>query len=183
MQAAELQPFQSGFPLRDAKLLKTLGSIFTTAEPFALSQLAAWVVVNHYFTDVIESPVDDVNPIRSERVEHSIVPRTKSEWSPTVASDAYWNSIATLETEQPRPMPKVVPSKAQKVLGMGFQSPMSTVPLPRSSIAELARLEDRAQFVLDSIQVVGRKLVGDLVGDQASTQLWDAAKVVARFVL
>lgn len=182
LQATELQPFQNGSPSRDTELLDALRSIFTATNPSALSELAAWVVLNHYFTSVLESPAEDLNSMGYNGFKQTSSPFEKNEWSPTLASDSYWDKITNLSSDPVRPLPSAVPSKAQQVLGMGFRSSMSTVTLPRGLIAELARLEDRAHFVHDSIQVVGRKLVGNLVGDQAAKNLWDAAKVVAGFV-
>lgn len=174
----------------DHALVAHLNKIFPHTSFSSLSTLAAWLIVDAYYTHLFTTAppafTSDSNSVHHDYTSSPSPPPKPSHLpritisaatSPNLSSQPH--SRTTIST----PLhPSTIPSKAKSILGIPnahptqihtdpsgcsphpFESPSPT----RSSKSPLtpSRMDEKARIVHASVQTVGRKLVGDLLATE-----------------
>lgn len=181
---------------RDYVLIAHLNKIFSQSPLSSLSVLAAWLVVDAYYAQLFSSApprstTSDSYPDLCDNLQGS-PPRRKNTRLPQItisaATSPTFSTRPHSRTSLSNPVyASHIPSKARSILGIPNSSPsraqiatdptgcnpqpfnpstLDTKCSPKPSSSSLSRAEGKARIVHASVQVVGRKLVGDLLTER-----------------
>jgi len=176
----------------DNILLSSLQKVFPQVSSSSLSIIAAWLVVDQHFTqlfaaappELLQSAISSSYTfLPNEPVKMSVSARP----SPIVSQNP-WEDLVDLPAPSSTPPRKRsistpintshIPSKAKSFLGIssdliGCKSQPQAYDVPNGTNASTkrARLEEKARYVHSSVQIVGQKLVKDIMAAVSTSSM------------